>query len=908
MKRFPNPAILHRLAALAFVAVAPATQAAVCRVAPEGSGNGASWSAPASLHAALADTACDELWIRQGLYKPVVPAGSSSTDAERQISFVVQPGTRVYGGFAGGESIRDQRDPAAHRSVLSGDIDGDDTVDAHGIVVDADGVRYGNSYHVVVLDGGGAAGSIGRNTLLDGLVITAGRATGGSTDRRDSGGGLFCRAINTGQECSPSLRDMLFSGNTAGYGGAMLNLGVTGGISRPRLNRVRFRGNAASNRGGAMFNDGTSAGQSAPVLVDVEFTGNRAGSYGGAIYNDGVQGNSSPQLERVGFSGNSASYGGAIYSDGRNGGAVRGTLANVTFAGNNASVDGGAMYNYASSSGDTRMTLVHVTFSGNAAVSGGAIFNLGSTSNLDNAGQTLLGVILSGNSASSEGPEIHNQNAAPRIHASLVAGGCPAGAQCTGLVSGNPALGALADNGGYSRTLLPNTGSAAIDAGDGVSCPDTDQRGVPRAQGVRCDLGAVEVQMPACFVKADAGGANNGSSWGNAYVDLQSALNSPVCGEIRVARGVYMPTEGGDPAIRFEIRPGQRVYGGFAGTEANLEQRDPAANRTVLSGDIDHDDITDADGIVVETSDRRGNNSHAVVRMDGTGAAGPVTSITVLDGFAITGAYGYGYNGGGLYCNGSGTGHECSPTLRNLLFSANVADAGGALYNDGIDGGRANPVIENVTFRNNSASYGGAALTNAGRGGDSSPLLTNVTLAGNGFIAMDNVGSYGGNSSPVLNHVTFSNNRDRFTAASMVNDGRFGGSSEPILTNVIAWGGTLSPPGVSECPGSSHIEICNLTAQPTIRASLIAGGCPTGAICGPDVSSADPQLGPLAGNGGAWPTLAPGIDSPAIDAGADDVCAETDQRDVSRPQGARCDIGAVEAIDDRIFTDGFEAD
>ncbi|MFZ1722907.1 MAG: choice-of-anchor Q domain-containing protein, partial [Dokdonella sp.] len=65
-------------------------------------------------------------------------------------------------------------------------------------------------------------------------------------------------------------------------------------------------------------------------------------------------------------------------------------------------------------------------------------------------------------------------------------------------------------------------------------------------------------------------------------------------------------------------------------------------------------------------------------------------------------------------------------------------------------------------------------------------------------------------------------------------------------------------------------------------------------------------LGPLGDNGGATPTLLPDIDSPAINAGADDVCTATDQRGLERPQGSRCDIGAVEAIDDRIFADDFE--
>ncbi|MCS7222228.1 MAG: choice-of-anchor Q domain-containing protein [Anaerolineae bacterium] len=56
----------------------------------------------------------------------------------------------------------------------------------------------------------------------------------------------------------------------------------------------------------------------------------------------------------------------------------------------------------------------------------------------------------------------------------------------------DPRLGPLQDNGGPTPThaLLP--GSPAINAGTNVGCPPTDQRGVPRPQGPRCDIGAFE--------------------------------------------------------------------------------------------------------------------------------------------------------------------------------------------------------------------------------------------------------------------------------------------------------------------------------------------------------------------------------------------------------------------------------
>ncbi|HET8898808.1 MAG TPA: choice-of-anchor Q domain-containing protein [Rhodanobacteraceae bacterium] len=906
-----NPSSLLRATTLLALLAAPAVEATVCRVAPGGNGNGTSWPSAMALQSALANTACTEIWVRQGLYKPVLPANlNDPSTAERETSFAIRAGTRVFGGFAGSEALRDQRDPKAHLSVLSGDIDNNDITDADGIVTEPANVRYGNSYHVVTLDGGTAQGAVMRNTVLDGVVITAGRAQGGETNRRNRGGGLLCLATNTGQQCSPTLREVLFSANVGSYGAAMNLLATSGGIAQPLLQRVRFSRNQASS-GGALYNDGSNAGRANPELLDVEFTGNHASSQGGAMFNSGEQGHSSPSLNRVGFSGNSANSGGAIYNDGSSGGTARAIITNTTFAGNNASGNGGAIYNY-SGNGDGRMTLNHATFNGNAAARGGAIYNYGASNNVAKAGQQIGNTILWGNSASNEGPEIFNYHAEPVIRDSIIAGGCPANSQCSGILTGNPALGALADNGGFSRTLLPNTGSAAINTAANQACPLDDQRGVPRAQGTRCDMGAVEVEAPACYVKHDAVGSNNGSSWANAHTRLQDALASASCGEIRVANGIYTPTDGSDRTISFKIRPGQRVYGGFNGTETTLAQRDPATHRTILSGDIDHNDITDAHGLLVTV---QGNNSKRIVLMDGTTSAGTITANTVLDGFAITAARGYDQNGGGLLCKGSGHGNECSPTLRNLLFSGNLADSGGGIYNAGSAGGRASPTLINVSFDGGSSWLGGGGMYNNGsgqyqanNGGEASPTLTNVTFIDNWATAMVNDGRNGGSSSPALNHVTFYANKDRWTAASMVNDASFGGTSTPVLDNVILWGGAFSSPEEpGECAADGHMEICNLSAQPTIRHSLIAGGCPAGALCDATVRDLDPKLHPLAWNGGSTLSMEPRDDSPAIDAGADDVCAEFDQRGVSRPQGAHCDIGAVEASNDRIFRHGFEA-
>src|SRR5690606_38443502 len=122
---------------------------------------------------------------------------------------------------------------------------------------------------------------------------------------------------------------------------------------------------------------------------------------------------------------------------------------------------------------------------------------------------------------------------------------------------------------------------------DDASCPATDQRGVTRPQGAHCDIGAYEFSPKTIYVKWNATGTNEGSSWTDAYTSLQSALSAASSGdEIWVATGTYKPTTTTNRTISFTLTNDVSVYGGFAGTEAFLSQRDWETNVTTLSGDI----------------------------------------------------------------------------------------------------------------------------------------------------------------------------------------------------------------------------------------------------------------------------------------------------------------------------------
>ncbi len=196
------------------------------------------------------------------------------------------------------------------------------------------------------------------------------------------------------------------------------------------------------------------------------------------------------------------------------------------------------------------------------------------------------------------------------------------------------------------------------------------------------------------YVDSAATGAASGTSWTNANLRLDDALavaeiaaasNAPIAvNEIWVANGTYRPTRNGNRSDSFMMQSGVQVYGGFAGGESSLSERDPAANICILSGNIGN--------ILIS-----GDNSCHVVDFDTTDSAARLDGFRVSSGNASgSGSDGYG---GGVYML------ECSSQVRNCVISGNHAAYGGGLWTSGDS-----PDIVSCQFLNNSAdSYGGAA-------------------------------------------------------------------------------------------------------------------------------------------------------------------------------------------------------
>jgi parallel beta-helix repeat protein len=486
------------------------------------------------------------------------------------------------------------------------------------------------------------------------------------------------------------------------------------------------------------------------------------------MYNRG----SSPILTSCSFTGNNAysSSGNSEFSQGSgmyNSETSSPILTNCTFVANQAFSDGGAIYNYSSSS----------PILSNCIVWGSGrnpVYDASSTSTV------MYSDIQGGYNG------IGNSNVEPQFVRSPWVG--------------QDGYFATADDD-YGDLRL-RIGSGCLDAGSNAAVPAnaTDIAGNTRIQNQTVDLGAYEGAFAApasklIYVDQRSNGANTGASWADAYTSLQSAILAASDGDvIRVADGTYMPTDGTDRMIRFSLRSGVNLYGGYAGYGAPFpDARDIEANATLLSGDI---------GTVGTVAD----NSYHVV------TATQFAAPAVIDGLSITLGYANEAldrgHGGGFLAIGI-----LSVTLNNCTFIANTASYGGGMYNS-----YSSPVLTNCTFRLNE----GVGMYNS----NSSPTLTDCSFSGN-------TGTYGGmcndNSSPMLDNCSFSGNIAESCGGAMSNVH----SSSPTLTECTFNGNSAALYGGG---------IYNYSCSPTLTNCIFSGNAATSNGGGMYNSSASPAL------------------------------------------------------------------
>ena len=214
------------------------------------------------------------------------------------------------------------------------------------------------------------------------------------------------------------------------------------------------------------------------------------------------------------------------------------------------------------------------------------------------------------------------------------------------------------------------------------------------------------------FVKEGATG--NGTSWADATGDLTKALAmAQKEDEIWIAEGKYFPTKQNDRQASFVIPDGVMIYGGFAGYEEEIEERNLELNRTILSGEIGSSSIQD--------------NSYSVIYTHN------VSPSTLIDGIVIAAgaSNGLGTEGDSKTCGAGwfndGSNGNSSPTIRNCIFINNYARIGAALYNFAKNG-TCQPRIVNCLFTSNTADLDGGAIYNDGNHGICSPKIEKMYL------------------------------------------------------------------------------------------------------------------------------------------------------------------------------------
>lgn len=332
------------------------------------------------------------------------------------------------------------------------------------------------------------------------------------------------------------------------------------------------------------------------------------------------------------------------------------------------------------------------------------------------------------------------------------------------------------------------------------------------------------------FVNSNATGLNNGTSWTNAYTNLETAITaSNSSNEIWVAAGTYKPS-GASRTSTFLLKDGLTMYGGFNGTETIRDQRNPKNNITILSGDVNGNDNT----IITATETTRQDNLYHVISVRGSAV------YILIDGFTITGgnanggtltsgtasAQYYHTRGGAVYLNTYTLLDNINLKMQNCIFEKNSGSdtgvaacyfAGGINYQTfrldldsciirnnfsgtnaqiliaGAGGFNWNGLseIKNCLFHNNTSTSGASCLylsastANGGTQNSISVDVINATFANNTGTSGNTIRTDNGSNTRFKNCIIYNNG----STAPFFIGGTLGG---PVVQNTISEGGQIS--------------------------------------------------------------------------------------------------------------------
>lgn len=303
-----------------------------------GNNDGASWTdAYTNLVDALGKAEPgSEIWVAAGTYRP------RNNGLGRESAFVFKSGVAVYGGFISGDTELAQRNPDNNITILSGDLNGNDTADAQS--------RQDNLYHVAIFNGCSDA------TILDGFTISGGNANWTDPDSTKPDGADYEQKYGGGILCVNShmiVRDCVIRGNSCSDRGGGIFVSQD---SQPTFEQCRFKGNISGILGGGMASYGPT------ILKDSVFETNQ-GQVGGGLWG------TAETVAGCRFIGNIATLnGGGVYA------IADMTVENGLFADNQAASYGGGIYGQ-----DCDVAIRNCTLSMNQANRYGGAYNDGGT-------------------------------------------------------------------------------------------------------------------------------------------------------------------------------------------------------------------------------------------------------------------------------------------------------------------------------------------------------------------------------------------------------------------------------------------------------------------------------------------------------------------------------------------------
>ena len=618
-----------------------------------------------SLSTALTNAkAGDQIWVL-GFQDPsqlyVAPEGG----------FTVKSGVKLYGGFRGTERTIDERPTSGkapyftYRSVLSGDIKGDDVVDGTNMLYPANSTRSDNATHVLSLDLTPKQSSGNNNTyptVVNGFTVIGGNADGTG----EYGGGIY-----------------VFGANANG-GGAY------------HIEKCFLLNNYAKEGGGAIYvSSQVEATSTASTIVDCVVYNNLAGVRSGS--------------ENLGGGINIAGSGTIVNSSifNNEGGGVRlsssAKAVNLTIARNTVmGIEGGVVSNS--------------VIWGNSKVQNPTATSFENCAS-DNANVTGIDCIsISSESNGSNGPLFEAPSVFTSFDRDFDWRRTAYPTWSWGILEGS----ALIDEGDDDAyTGLPSTDLAG----------ETRKKGTIDIGAYEFQhLDASRIRYVKVGGTGDGSSWGNASGDLQKMIDELAAVDASgevwvAAGEYRPTTQII---DGVQYAASFRMRDGINVYGGFAGTETSKAEREKGdmpwiyTNETILLGaDYENGTATWANNQWNVTS-----SSRHVVWFAPMSGEEDFKSVTVLDGVTIKGGAANGGEGLTDFATDKGGGvyMGLNAILQNCIVTENTAkgDGGGVYANgDGADASSANAkggrVVGCLVYNNSSVEDGGGVFVkNAG--------------------------------------------------------------------------------------------------------------------------------------------------------------------------------------------------